>query len=95
MKNYSVLVFEDKMWTEIPEKENPAFKKSIFFKEGQPEWFALIICKVLPYESSVTGEEGFIVSDVSVDVPDVLRLGVFWNLENAKIFADAYVTSKQ
>jgi hypothetical protein len=87
---YQILIYKDKNWTEIPQKDNPAFNKSLFFKEGRPDWYAIIICKVLPYEAGVTGKDGYVVTDVSVNVSDVLRLGVFWTLENATTFANAY-----
>lgn len=90
--NYEVLIF-DYPFQDIPKNQNPAFKKSLYYDASRPDWNCIIICRVHPEsrESAAVSDAGYIVLDVSSDVPDVLHLGVFWTKENARIFTNAYV----
>lgn len=94
MKKYDLLVFKNLDWAGIPQNENPAFKKTLFFERGQKEWYAVIICKASEWHQKTVGKDGYVVLDASVDVPDVLHLGLFWNLENAKTFAESYIRQR-
>jgi hypothetical protein len=48
----------------------------------------ILVMKVLPYESMVTGMSGFVVTQVPLQ-GDVIRRGIFWNIKDATTFAEA------
>lgn len=79
-----VLIFENKNWSEIPKQDNPAFDFQESSKNRKEE--CLIVAKVLPYESQSVGDKGYVVIHVPI-TGDVIRRGLFWNLEDAKTFA--------
>lgn len=86
-----VIVFENKTWNEIPQQDNPAFDylyENQRLQEGckgrRNE--CLMVMKVMPYEASSVGENGFGVIHVPLN-GDVIRRGLFWNIEDAKLFA--------
>lgn len=86
-----VIIFENKTWAEIPKQENPAFDV-LYENERLQEGYkgrrkeCLVVTKVLPYEASSVGKNGFVVIHVPL-TGDVIRRGLFWNLEDAKLFA--------
>lgn len=88
-ENYELLIFECR-WEDIPKKENPAFKKSLFYEADRHNWFSIIICRVSEHQSTVCGD-GYIVLDCSSNVPDVLHLGIFWKMFDAELFANTYM----
>ena len=82
---YEVFVYENQNWSEIPETSHPAYVNM-----NNKDFHALLICKVLPSECGVTGRDGYIVTDISGRFVACRRLGVFWQLVHAKIFAYNY-----
>jgi hypothetical protein len=86
-----ILIWDDKTWSEIPEQDNPAFD----YIEGERplgrRGICLMICKVLPYEANSVGEDGYVVIEVPL-MGDVTRRGLFWELKDAKIFAEELLT---
>ena len=42
--------------------------------------------KVLPYKRKITGTSGYVVIEVPI-WGDVIRRGLFWNIEDAELFA--------
>jgi len=84
-----VLKFEHQDWKEIPEQDNPTWdyiNDPLKGKIRRNDY--LIVCKVLDYESQCVGEDGYVVIYVPIK-GDVIRKGLFWNFENASLFADS------
>jgi len=84
-----IKIFKNQRWNEIPPDENPAFDwvdNSDGYPNGRREAF-IVITKVLPYEFKAVGENGYVVSFVPKS-GDVIRRGLFWNLEDAEVFAN-------
>src|SRR3954451_12528283 len=82
---YEVFIYENQNWAEIPENVNPAYVRM-----NDKDFHALLVCKVLPSECGVTGMGGYIVTDISGRFIACRRLGVFWQLTHAKLFAFSY-----
>lgn len=80
-----IFIFKNQNWAEIPENKNPAL-----INKDNKNFCGVLICKVLPYECGVTGLEGYIVSDISTKFVACRRLGVFWQLNYAELFARCY-----
>ncbi len=80
-----IFIFENQNWNEIPENKNPAV-----INKNNKDFYGVLICKVLPYECGVTGKEGYIVCDISTRFVACRRLGVFWQLSNAQLFATIF-----
>lgn len=86
-----VIIFETKMWNEIPQQDNPAFDY-LYENQRLQEGYkgrrneCLMITKALPYEQSSVGANGFVVIHVPLN-GDVIRRGLFWNIGDAKLFA--------
>ena len=80
-----VFIYKNHNWSQIPEKINPAY-----ININNKSFYALLICKVLPSECSVTGMDGYIVTDISGRFVACRRLGIFWQLRNAELFAVNY-----
>lgn len=85
MNKIPILIWEGKNWAEIPQQDNPAFNK-----KGRRNK-SILVMKVLPYEATAVGENGFGVIEVPLE-GDVFRKGLFWELEDAKLFAEALST---
>ena len=86
-----VLIFENKTWIEIPQQDNPAFDylyENTRTKEGYKgrKHECLMVTKVLPYEEYAVGKNGYVVVYVPI-YGDIIRRGLFWNIEDAKLFA--------
>lgn len=79
------LIFRDKNWAEIPKQDNPTW-------DFQSNWLrrqeCILVMKVLPYEQKSVGVNGYSVIHVPLD-KDVVRKGLFWNIEDAILFAEA------
>ena len=85
MNKIPILIWEDKNWAEIPQQDNPAFNK-----KGRRNK-SILVMKVLPYEATAVGENSYCVIEVPLE-GDVFRKGLFWKLEDAKLFAEALST---
>lgn len=83
-----VVIFEDKKWNEIPEQDNPAFDYVYEDDRLKKGFNCLMISKVLPYEEKSVGKDGYVVIEVPIH-GDVIRRGLFWNLNDAKAFTGA------
>jgi len=90
-----IIKFKDKTWTEIPKQDNPTFD----YKYDDPRLqehiigrrhHCLLICKVLPYEYKAVSNDGYVVIEIPI-TGDVIRRGLFWNFDNAELFASALV----
>ena len=89
-----IVVFKDKMWNEIPSQDNPAFDYKYDDVRLQERIIGrnnvcLMICKVLPYHQKVVGKDGYVVIEVPNE-GDVIKRGLFWNLDNAELFAESF-----
>jgi len=77
-----IILFEDKTFNQIPKQDNPAFSDDdclLICRDGNfPSMF-----NVLEIKDQYVGE--------SKIEERVCRLGKFWRVENAKLFAEAYV----
>lgn len=83
-----IVKFEDQNWRDISEQDNPAFDYIKNDRTLGRHNECLMICKVLPYDVKSVGKNGFVV----IYVPkqgEITRLGLFWSLKNAEIFASA------
>lgn len=83
-----IVKFETQNWQDIPEQDNPVFDYIKNDRVLGRHKECLMVCKVLPYEEMSVGKNGFVV----IYVPkqgEITRLGLFWNLKNAEMFADA------
>lgn len=81
-----IVVFKEKKWDEIPEQDNPTF--DYVNSEGDRRSPCLLICKVLPYKAKCVGGNGYSV----IEIPkkgEIISKGLFWNIENAELFAKA------
>jgi hypothetical protein len=82
-----VLIFEDKNWVEITYQDNPTFDYFLQDNVKVRKEECIIVMKVLPYEARAVSEGGYCVIHVPLK-GDVIRRGLFWNLVDAKLFAD-------
>lgn len=88
-----IVTFEDKRWDEIPQQDNPAFDY-VYENNRLQEGFkgrrnaCILITKVMPYRSKGVGENGYNVTEVPIN-GDVIGRGLFWNLKDATLFAEA------
>lgn len=86
-----IVKFETMTWHEIPSKENPAFdyvyenQRLMEGNKGRRK-SCLLICRSL-YEQKL-GSNGFTLIEVP-KVGDIIKRGLFWNLEDAEICASA------
>ena len=81
-----IIIFKDKMWNEIPEQDNPAFDYVDGESKNGRNQKCLMITKVLPYRQKCVGQDGLVVIEVPLE-GDVISRGLFWNLEDANLFA--------
>ena len=94
--NMKIIKFLDKTWSEIPELENPAMHCNMikdvdnFGALIHPE--CIMINKGNKEAYHIT-DGGFIVSRVPKE-GDVIKLGVFWRVESAELFADLIASSE-
>jgi len=83
-----IVKFEDKTWQEIPDQDNPAM---IYFPDqsnyGAPITKECLIIYKGTHDRFLNG--GFVVAHNPKE-GDITRLGVFWRLEAAELFAEAY-----
>lgn len=88
-----IVIFENKKWNEIPEQDNPAFDY-VYENNRLKEGFkgrrnaCILISKVMEYRSKGVGENGYSVIEVPLN-GDVIGRGLFWNIEDARLFAGA------
>lgn len=88
-----IVIFKDKNCKEIPKEDNPTFDY-IYENNRLQEGFigrrthCILICKVLPYRSGGVGKDGYTVTEIPKN-GDIIGRGLFWNLEDAEIFAEA------
>jgi hypothetical protein len=90
-----ILKWENSQWHEIPKQDNPAFDYKYNDARLQERIIGrhnhcLMICKVEDYESKSVGKDGYVVIEVPLDTKDVIRRGLFWHLEHAEMFAEAF-----
>jgi len=79
-----IVKFETQTWQEIPDQDNPAmFSLGL---EGDKHSQECIMIFKGKYERVSDG--GFVVA-YCPERSDIIKKGVFWNLEDAEIFADA------
>lgn len=88
-----IVRWKNQNWCEIQEQDNPAFDYIEQDRKNSRANKCLLVMKVLPYESKSVGENGYVVIEVPLS-GDVIRRGLFWNYENANIFADAYANAQ-
>ena len=71
-----IVKFLDNTWQEIPEQDNPAMNNDecIMIFKGTRDAYRI-------------SHGGFVVVRVPKE-GDIIKLGVFWKIENAEIFAD-------
>ena len=82
-----IVTWKDKTWTDIQQQDNPAFDYTE--KDGKPRRNqCLLVMKVLPYEETAVGKDGYVVIEVPI-YGDVIRRGLFWHYEHAEMFAGA------
>ena len=88
-----IVRFKKQNWMEIPKQDNPAFDK-IYENQRLQEGYkgrrthCLLICKTLPYEAKSVGKNGYVVIEIPL-TGDIIRRGLFWDFENAELFAEA------
>lgn len=85
-----IVVFEDKKWSEIPEQDNPAFDRLYEDSRLQRGYkgrkaHCLLICK---------RSNGYNVLEIPI-WGDIISRGLFWNLNDAKIFAEALASREK
>ena len=83
-----IVKFETQTWQDIPEQDNPAFDYINNDQTLGRHNECLMICKVVPYEELSVGKNGLVV----IYVPKqggITRIGLFWTLKHAEIFAEA------
>ncbi len=83
-----IVIFENKMWNEIPNQDNPAFDYKFGDNKNPRKQECILVCKVLPYRQNCVGKDGFTVIYIPLE-GDVIVRGLFWNIEDARIFAEA------
>ena len=90
MSNLEIVKFLDSTWQEIPEQDNPAMQCNMI---KDPDNFGALInqeCIMINKgnrEAYHITNGGFIVSRVPKN-GDIIKLGVFWKVENAELFAE-------
>lgn len=88
-----IIIFEKQTWREIPKENNPAFD---FISDRSGEYKRskayILICKVQTW-IKVVSKKGLIVIEIPLE-GDVIRRGLFWNLKNAKLFAETLTGEK-
>lgn len=87
-----IIVFENQNWSEIPKQDNPAFDYDYENNELQKGFIirkesCLMIVKVFEHDKCV-GKDGYVVIEVPLQ-GDVIRRGLFWNINDANTFAEA------
>lgn len=83
-----ILIFKDKMWNEIPEQDNPTFDYFYGDPSKARKHECILISKALPYKQKCVGKNGYSVIFIPL-IEDVVSRGIFWNLEDAELFANA------
>lgn len=79
-----LLIFENKNWSEIPKDDNPTW---IYRDNGLRKQECVIVSKVLPYEAKTVTDKGFSVVHIPLE-GEIIRKGLFWNIEDATLFAE-------
>lgn len=88
-----ILYFEKLRWREIPEQDNPTYSYRNDRQRGRiRQQECLIVCKVADIKNSGVGD-GYSVIFVPID-GDIIRKGIFWKFEYAKLFAEALAKEK-
>jgi len=87
-----IVTFKEQNWKEITKQDNPAFDYVYDNPRLQERCLGrrehcLLICKVLPYRQKAVGKDGYEVTEIP-KTGDVSGRGLFWNLENAELFAE-------
>ena len=85
-----LIIFEYKMWTEIPEQDNPAFDYLRKDPRNVRREECVMITKALPFDQKVVGKDGYVVIYVPLN-GDVIKRGLFWELEFAEKFGKRLV----
>jgi hypothetical protein len=83
-----ILKFENYAWEDIPTEGNPLFDYVNDDRLLGRKNDYLLIYKVLPHERSIFSATGHAVSYVPKK-GRMKSLGMFWNIENTEIFANA------
>lgn len=86
-----IVKFINETWQEIPNSCNPAMQ-NMMYADGRRRSEELIMIFKGTHQGITDG--GFVVSFVPLR-GDITKLGVFWRLENAELFANAYSMHKE
>ena len=81
-----IVIYQNQNWHQIPVQDNPAFNLDGSGRKNERMKKCLLVMKVLPYESKAVGNDGFVVIEVPIR-GDVIRRGLFWNIDDATKFA--------
>ena len=79
-----IVNFKNKTWQEIPEQDNPAMQETTY-RGGRERPDECIMIFKGTHDRITDG--GIVVAHVPMD-GDITKKGVFWNIENAEIFAN-------
>ena len=86
-----IVKFLNSTWQEIPEQDNPAMQCSMIKDNGNfgalihPECIMIFKGNMDAYRIT---DGGFVVARVPKE-GDIIKLGVFWNSDNADMFAES------
>lgn len=82
----NIIIFRNQNWSQIPYQDNPAFENDGSHRKNERMRRCLLVMKVFPHESNDVGKDGYEVTEVPIR-GDVIRRGLFWNIDDAIMFA--------
>jgi len=83
-----ILIFKDVRWQDIKDEDNPTYHYINHKTRGKiRREQAILVCKVASPKYSSVGD-GYCVIFVPIE-GDIIRRGLFWNFDDACVFAES------